>query len=493
MKPRSKKRSARPTGSGGIHFKNQWDWVALLSLLGLAGCGDAATGPGREFPDQPAPDPQPSVVAFRDVRVVPLDSDRFIAGQTVLVRDGTIAAIGQVESVPIPEDAFVVEGYGRYLMPGLTDMHVHITKDTFEELRNDYLVYLANGVTTMRIMWGFGTMVEERDAIDAGELLGPDLFVASPGLDGPGGPWAEFTPPVATVDEARERVADHAAAGYDFIKVYNLLAPEVYDAIVDEAAVYGVPLVGHVPGRVGIERVQDAGQLTSEHFIGLKLEAASTFNGGVIDVSRVRELVTHSATADVWHTPTITVDALSRSERDAIRSGPELAFIAPGVRDFFETGFYQGLEGSTASRERANHELMIREVRAAGAGLLVGTDAGFGWILPGFSIHNELEGLASAGLAAYEVLKAATVNAAMALGVHDEFGRVALGLRADLILVPEDPLGDVSAIRDHDGVMVRGRWLSRGTLDARLAEIRDGYSTAGASLTGPQTIRGLQR
>lgn len=460
-----------------------------MLLATALGCGDATTAP--EFPDQPAPDPPPAAVAFTDVRVVTLQSDRAIDGQTVLVRDGVIEAVGDVASVRIPADAFVVEGFGRYLMPGLVDMHVHITEDTFEELRNDYLVYLANGVTTVRIMWGFGTMVAERDAIDAGELLGPDLFVASPGLDGPGGPWAGSTPPVATADEARERVADHAAAGYDFIKVYNLLAPAVYDAIVEEAAIHGIPLVGHVPARVGIENVQDAGQSTSEHLIGLKLRAANSFYGGDLDVPRVRELVARSASAALWHTPTISVDALSRAERDAIRSGPELAFIAPGVRDFFESGFHHGFQAATASRERDNHELMIYEVQAAGAGLLVGTDAGFGWILPGFSIHDELEGIAAAGLSAYEVLKAATVNAAAALGVPEEFGRVVPGFRADLILVPGNPLENVGAVRDHDGVMVRGRWLSRGTLDARLEDIRASYGAESptASILPPRPRR----
>jgi imidazolonepropionase-like amidohydrolase len=448
----------------------------LACLLAGLGCGDGI-GPELEFPDQPAPDPQPPVVAFTDVRVVSPLLGRSVDEQTVLVRDGKIEVVGPVESVSIPEGAFVVEGFGRYLMSGLTDMHVHITEDTFEELRNDYLVYLANGVTTLRIMWGFRTMVSERDSIDAGALLGPDLFVASPGLDGPGGPWAESTAPVATVAEARQTVADYAAVGYDFIKVYNLLAPEVYDAIVAEAALHGVPLVGHVPGRVGIERVQSAGQVTSEHFIGLKLAASTGFTAGTITVSRVRELLTRSAELGLWHTPTITVDALSREERDGIRAGDQLGFIAPGVREFFESGFHHGLAGETASRERDNHELMIREVRRAGAGLLVGTDAGFGWMLPGFSIHDELEGIIAAGLEPAEVLTAATVNAAAALGVPGEMGQVLPGFRADLVLVPGDPLRDVRAIRDHDGVMVRGRWLSRGTLDRWLEEIRAGYGS----------------
>jgi imidazolonepropionase-like amidohydrolase len=118
---------------------------------------------------------------------------------------------------------------------------------------------------------------------------------------------------------------------------------------------------------------------------------------------------------------------------------------------------------------------MIREVHRAGAGLLVGTDAGFGWMLPGFAIHDELDGMVAAGLEPFEILTAATVNAAAALGVPGEMGQVVPGFRADLILVPADPLRDVRAIRHHDGVMVRGQWLSRGTLDAWLEEIRAGY------------------
>ena len=441
-------------------------------------CSDTPTEPGQEFPDEPAPSPHPDIVAFVGVNVVPMDVDRVLTDQTVIVRSDRIEALGATADVEVPAEAFRIEGRGRYLAPGLADMHVHLTSRTFEYVRNDFVLWLANGVTTVRVMWGSTGIVAERERIASGEILGPSLLVASPGIDAPGGTWTGSTPPVADADEARQRVADHAAAGYDFIKVYNDLTGEMYDAIVAEAASHGLPVVGHVPRRVGIERVQDAGQSTLEHLIGMKLRAASAFTGGTLDMPLVRSLAARSAAAGVWHTPTVSVDALSQSQVQLTQASEELGMVSPGMRAFFEEGFYHGFPSDVASREEANHEAMIGALDAAGAGLLVGTDAGFGWILPGFSIWKELRHFSEAGLSGFEVLRAATSGASRRVLRDDTFGTIAPGMRADLILTSRNPLSDPQALRESSGVMVRGRWLSRGTLNEMLDRIRADYGGA---------------
>ncbi|MBT8487761.1 MAG: amidohydrolase family protein [Gemmatimonadetes bacterium] len=456
--------------------------AALVAVTLAAGCSDRILGPGAaDFPDEPAPDPQPEVVAFVDVNVVPMDSERVLEDRTVVVRGERIETIGPVATTPVPEGAFRIEGRGRYLVPGLADMHAHTTSGTFPHLRNDFVSWLAHGVTTLRVMWGSPGVLAERGLIEDGQVLGPTLLVASAGIDGPGGPWEAFTPSVSSAEEARQRTAEHVAAGYDFIKVYNELDSPSFEAIVEEAAASGTPVVGHVPFRVGIESVQDAGQSTSEHFIGIKRDAASVFNGGALDMARVHEIVERSAAAGLTHTPTITVDALSRSQATAIQTGAEIRFISPGMRDFFVTGYHHGLEDGVAEREHRNHRLMIAAIRDAGGRLLVGTDAGFGWILPGSSMHDELASFEQAGLSPYEVLRAATADAAAVAGREDDFGRVAEGMRADLILVARNPLAEVGALRESSGTMVRGRWLSRETLAAMRDAIAAEY-VGGASL-----------
>ena len=179
--------------------------------------------------------------------------------------------------------------------------------------------------------------------------------------------------------------------------------------------------------------------------------------------------------AEFWHTPTVEVDALSTSRAAAIRTSDEIALVSPGMRDFFESGFYHGLDDATASRELTNHLAILSEVRAAGGNVLIGTDAGFGWILPGYSIHDELGHFVDGGFPPYEALAAATVRASASVGQSHEWGRIAPGLRADLILVNADPLHSVGAVSHSSGVMVRGHWLSRGTLEGMLDDIRASY------------------
>ena len=450
--------------------------AATMVAASAAACSDGPAAPRAEdFPDEPAPSPHPEVVTFVDVTVITMDGDRAASGQTVIVRGDRIEALGPVEAIEVPPKAFRIEGQGRYLMPGLADMHVHLTSGTFANLRNDFVLFLANGVTTTRVMWGSRGLVAERDRIRDGEVMGPDLLVASPGLDAPGGTWTASTPPVGTPSDARARVAEHAQTGYDFIKVYNDLAPDVYEAIVSEAVSSGIPVVGHVPWRVGIERVLAAGQLTLEHFIGYKLAASSPPMAGTLDLPRVRELATRAADAGAWHTPTITVDALSRDQVRGTRSSPEIHRVSPGMRAFFENGFYHGFEASVAAREEANQKAIVRAVHEAGGRLLVGTDAGFGWIVPGYSIHDELGRFVDSGLTPYEALRAATADAARSVGLENEFGRIAPGLRADLMLVATDPLRELDALLETSGVMSRGRWLSRGTLTSMLEGIEAAY------------------
>lgn len=468
-----------------------WGVIGAGVLAALVSCGEDPLAPTAEdFPDEPAPEPRPEVVAFVDVDVVPMDVERVLRGHTVVVRGDHIEAVGPAGGTPVPAGAFVIEGRGRYLVPGLADMHVHLTSRTFPYLRNDFVLWLAYGVTTTRVMWGSRGIAAERDRVEAGEVLGPALLVASPGIDGPGGTWTASTPAVSDAAEARARVAEHASVGYDFIKVYNDLDRAMYEAVVDEAGARGIPVVGHVPWRVGLERVQDAGQLTLEHLIGIKLQASRPFTAGTLDLGRVRALAARSGASGGWYTPTITVNALSTSEAAAILSSRGLALTSPGMRGFFADGFHNGIPDAAAAVERDNHEVITRAMRDAGARLLVGTDAGFGWMVPGFSIHDELRAFVEAGLSPFEALRSATASAAEAAGRSGTFGRVAVGLRADLLLLARNPLDDLGALEEASGTMVRGRWLSRGTLAAMLAAIEAQYAaeppTAGPARLTPR-------
>ncbi len=452
--------------------------VAVLLLMGWSACSGDSVVNEPATTDPPMPPPGPATVsadvAFVNVNIVPMDADRMLESQTVLVGREGIVQIGPTDQVAIPDSALRIDGTGQYLLPGLTDMHVHWTANTTSELRNDNFLFLANGVTTIRVMWGSNFALRRRDEIIQGLALGPTVYIASPGMDGPGGPWN--TPAVTTTSQAQQTVRQYKADGFDFIKVYNALQPPIYRAIIDEARAQNIRVVGHVPGAVGIETVLASGQASLEHFIGFRLAASSPFTGGTLDLAEIARLAALSRDAGAWHTPTNTVDGLSRSDVRRIRNSEAMQYMSPGMTEFIVNGFYQGFADEVAAREKANHHVLTRTIHEASGRVLIGTDAGFGYMIPGFSIHDELQSFVDAGLTPYEALEAATSGAARFLEAEDVFGIVAEGFRADLLLVQANPLDDLAHLQRRSGVMVRGQWFSEDEIQQRLEAINLSYN-----------------
>ena len=198
---------------------------------------------------------------FVDVALIPLDRERAVQHQSVLIRNGRIAAIARAGELPVSDSALRIDGRGKDLMPGLADMHVHLFNS------KDLLLYLANGVTTIRNLGGYGaadSILTIRRQVRAGERLGPTIYTSGNWLDGDP-PYRSINTVVRTPAEARAEVERQARAGYDFIKVYATLAPDVYREITSAARANGIPVTGHVPGRVGLARVLESGQVAVDH------------------------------------------------------------------------------------------------------------------------------------------------------------------------------------------------------------------------------------
>ena len=400
-------------------------FVAMISPLA---CGSNMTGPQSLPQELDARSGAGIVAAFADVRIVDLEVGRTVGGRTVLVENGRIARIGPSDEVAIPEGAVVIEAGGAYLIPGLADMHVHLQ-------REDIPVYLASGITTVRNMWGHPEIQAIQAEVKTGMLVGPTIYSTSPGLDQEPVHWP-YTQLVPRPEDAERVVAEQIAAGWTTLKVYQDLTREVYDAIVAAAAAHGIDFVGHVPHKVGLDRVLAAGQRSIEHLGGYDL----ALNGGSargaagwveVDESLMPELAARSVAAGVWNCPTLTIVATMASRFD----------------------------GQASAAVVANRRKMLKALHDAGARLLLGTDSGIDIVAPGTSLHAELAEWVAAGLAPYEALRAATVDAAEFLGESDEFGRVAEGLRADLVLTRRDPLADLETLRRPLGVMTRGYWV----------------------------------
>jgi hypothetical protein len=451
--------------------------VAIL-LAGCSGGGDSRsgspgppTGPsGSETPGPPSPvlvdeSGVPATsdsrrMAFVNVTVVAMDSSERVAGQTVLVEDRRISEIGDAASVAVPPDAEVLDGEGRYLMPGLIDMHVHLLSDPGAV--HDLTVVLAAGVTSVRVMWGMARHLEWRDAIAAGTLVGPTLYVASAGLDG-SPPFWPGTIVVDSAERGRAAVRDVAGAGYDYVKVYSRLQLEPYVAILDEANRLGVRAVGHVPLALTADFAISSGQYTIEHFSRFASALTSTGDwSGEIDASKLAALAEQMRQAGTWNCPTLTVQTRSQDQVAQLRANPLFQLLSQPMREWLDSSQPQPPAGSSARADARRKEVLAALV-GSGVRVVAGTDAGVFYVFPGFSLHEELRNLVDAGLSPYRALRAATVDAAASLEASDR-GRIAAGQRADLLLLDSDPLADITHVNRRVGVMAGGRWFAQSAL-----------------------------
>ncbi len=401
------------------------------------------------------------------------------------VVDGRIADIG-TDLAPGP-DTEVVDLAGGYLMPGLAEMHAHVPgPEQGTAYRNDVLLlWVANGVTSIRGMLGHPEHLDLRRALAAHEVLGPRLITAGPSFNGD---------TVTSPDQARRRAREQAAAGYDFLKIHPGLTRAEYDAVADEAARLGIPFGGHVPAEVGLPRAIAAGQRTIDHLDGFMQalvddDAAAASGGGSlfglalassVDLDRLPGLVERLRQAGTWVVPTETlIENFAAADRiPALLERPEIDYLPPALRQRYRDALARASLGSAAAqRALAVRKRQIAALHEAGVGVLLGSDSPQIFNVPGFSIHRELEAMVTAGLTPREALLTGTAAPARFFGRADDFGTLRPGLAADLVWLRADPTADIAATRDIAGVMVRGRWLDRATLDAGLADIRQRYAT----------------
>ena len=427
--------------------------------------------------------------AFVDVSVLPMDSERVLPGQTVIVTDGRIERMGATAEVDIPDAATVIDGRGKYLMPGVSEMHGHYPNPDAREFTEAVMyLYVANGVTLVRGMQGGASHLPLRDAIEAREIMGPRLLVCAPAMSGNN---------VARSEDARRLVREAADAGFDHIKVAEGLTPEVFSAIAGTAAEVGLTFSGHVSNLVGLYSALEQGQSTIDHLdnyieamiddpevvagLGL-LELPSVMSQ--IDEAKVGDVIAATVEAGAGVVPTEVLWETflgGRSGSSMLAEMPETRFwvreSVPGVASGVNR-WVQQTDGRRAALPQPDagqpvielRRRLIKELHDAGVPVLLGTDSPQVFSVPGFSIHREMQVMVDSGLTPFQVLHSGTRAVADFLGAED-FGQVAEGQRADLVLLNANPLDDIGHFADSAGVMVNGQWLSRADIDARLAEI----------------------
>ena len=421
---------------------------STLALAALAALPATAVAQNRAY-------------AFVGAHVIPMDRERVLENQTVVVRDGRIVEVGPADRVAVPADAERIDARGKYLVPGIAEMHGHIPgPNTPDDVVEDILfLFVANGVTTVRGMQGQPNQFGLRDRILRGDVVGPTLYLGSPPFTGRSAP-----DPAA----AAQRVREFRAAGYDLLKVHEGLSPETYDAIAAAAREAGLRWGGHVADDVGLASAIRAGQSSIDHLDGY-VEAIGD------DEGRIPALVAEARAAGVWHVPTMALwETFLGADLETLRAYPELRYIP---RQWVENWTNQTrtmqaqLDPARATRERALRRRVLAALSDAGARILLGSDAPQIFNVPGFSLQREMKIMAEVGMTPYAILESGTRNVAAYFDALDEFGTIRPGRRADLILLDADPLRDIANLQRRAGVMLRGRWIPEAEIQRRLGEI----------------------
>ncbi|MEU3271800.1 amidohydrolase family protein [Saccharomonospora sp. NPDC006951] len=422
--------------------------------------------------------------------------------QSVVIADRMIKTVGPAAQVPTPVGAKVHDVSGKYLIPGLTDMHVHSESET-DDPRHFAALYVANGVTAVREMWGRPVLHRIREKVRSGEILGPRMTIASPLLDGEPALWSDVPDaPIVAIDspgQARRAVAEAIDTGADFIKVYSRLSPEAYRAIIAEAHRRDITVAGHRSDNVPFTEQIESGQRSFEHLFGGvwpatssdvdRLEAAMAgirtapeFHLGdwlkhitriewdavaSYDRATASSVFDRLVAADVAYTPTLAVHAVIDQPESIRLDDPRMAYMIPGTPeswDFLEKHIYCG--GGRSAEETTRHRALYDWRRAtvaamdeAGVRLLAGTDSVGPGLFPGFSLHFELEQLVAAGLTPMRALQCATLEPARFLGREHWAGTVEAGRVADLVILDADPLADIRNTQRIHSVVADGHHI----------------------------------
>jgi imidazolonepropionase-like amidohydrolase len=440
---------------------------------------------------------QESILAIIHVNLIDATGAPVQADMTVIVQGKQILQLGKSASTTVPKAARVVDGRGKYLIPGLWDMHVHEIFGAWlpEDEKITPVLFVANGVTGVRDMGGdLEPLKKWRARIAEGKLLGPRMIIAGPMLDGPI-PQFPSSAPVKDAAEGRRIVDELQKNGADFIKIQSLIPRDGYFAAADEARKLGIVFAGHVPDKVRATEASNAGQKSIEHLTGV-FEGCSTVEDELMaaprgpgrgrflstyDPERAKALIALFLKNQTWQVPTLYWE---RGEWliEQTNSGPDpLEKYAPVAwRDrtwpMFTRDISKGWSTDpVADREKFFQEelKMVGEMNRAGVPILAGTDTAAGVrVYPGFSLHDELELLVRAGLTPMEALQAATLNAGKYLDLPDT-GTIEKGKRADLVLLDSNPLVDIKNTRTIQSVVLAGRYFSRTDLDHLLHQVEE--------------------
>jgi imidazolonepropionase-like amidohydrolase len=423
-------------------------------------------------------------IVFKSVNVVPMDQERVLPDQTVVIRDGKIAYVGTAQKAKYAKNALVVDARGKYLMPGLGEMHGHVPQtEDLEPMKEVMMLFAANGITNVRGMLGHPKHLELRDKIRSGEIFAPHFWTTGPSFNGIS---------VPNPASGAEMVRKQKAMGYDFLKMHPGLTRDKFDAIATAAHEVGISMVGHVSFGVGIWRAIEAGYGTIDHLDGfieglvpgvesMEKEAGlfAMFLADKADTTQIPKLMKALKAKGIWIVPTQSLADRWFSPdflpEDFLKD-PHRIYMKPETIQQWNQTKTDLLKNPLYTSDKIKNFIQLRRklilaCQKNGVGLLLGCDAPQIFNVPGFSTHAELGFLVKSGLTPYQALQTGTVNVAKYLHRENESGTIKIGNIADLILVNGNPLEKIEHTQAITGVVLSGQWMDRSYLDATLKKL----------------------
>ncbi|WP_041257642.1 amidohydrolase family protein [Fibrella aestuarina] len=423
-------------------------------------------------------------IVFVGVNVIPMDRERVLTNQTVTISDGRITGIyPSKQSIKRGSESLYIDGTGKYLVPGWAEMHAHIPPiDDMEPMKDVLMLYLVNGITTIRGMLGHPRHLELRSQVNDGTVLGPHVYTTGPSFNGQ---------TVKTPERGAEMVREQKAAGYDFLKLHPGLTNQTFPAIARTAKEVGIPFVGHVSFNVGVWRAIDARYSSIDHLDGF-IEAITPgsdtlaepetglFGAWIADrtdEARIPKLIAALRGTNIRVVPTQALAErwLSAQPAEAYTNAPEMRYMKPQEITNWVNAKTNYLNSPNFTKAKADRLIQVRrkliyECQKNGIPLLLGSDAPQVFNVPGFSIHHEMQYMVDAGLTPYQTLRAGTVNVADYLNKPD-WGTIKVGNVSDLVLLRANPLINIGNTRQIEGVMMGTNWLPKSYIDQTLSRL----------------------
>ena len=401
---------------------------------------------------------------IKNVNVIPMNQDTVLVDKMAYIKEGIIEKIADTIEV---NGIQIFDGEDKYLTPGLIDMHVHVWD------RYELGLYLSNGVTAVRNLWGMPMHLRIKEDVIEDNIISPTFFTTGPKLTG-----AEFIGDdnlnLTNPSEAKDKVISYKERGYDFIKTYYGLDKEVFDAVIEQAKISEIDIVAHPSQKVPFSYHLNTQIKSIEHAEEI-VQQPLQFDLDTIKLQPIIDSIAQSKHTSYCPTITVFNNIYQMMMNDSILDSESLEYMNPLIKmddskKQFERWFNAKQEDpSTVERIKNQHDFhmtIVKKLHEAGVTIICGTDGGIGVTLPGFSIHTELNFYKEAGLSNYEVLKTATVNASQTHSMMNRLGTIEEGKIANLLLVDENPLVKLSSLRNPAYVFVKGRKLNRETLDS---------------------------